>query len=1097
MDRLSINRILSGGQFEHEKTYWLKRLEGAEVTQVASELLAGSKSKCQPPVIVRHALGASKAKTIREICKDSEPAIFVFLLSCVKLFLQKWLDAKETLIGTFIYTESPNADVMNTQLAIRTKTDHCLTFKELVHAVKEAWIEALDHQNYPFAYVAEELRHFGLPEDEFPMKVMVFYEPIHHEVHLAGSNPDLLIRFGKNGESLFCELTCHIPCDRNMLERMAGYLGNVIETVVANPSIGLDQVELLSEEEKRELLELAQSAVRPVGNERLHQRFEKQVTLHPARTAVRCGNTQVTYEELNKKANQIAWKLIKKGIRAEDIAAVMLNRSVETVAALFAIWKAGGVYLPIDPEYPQSRIVELLKDSKAAFLITEKRYLNDELHALCGHRTILLDEGFDEPDPESVGNPDLDVRPDQLAYIIYTSGSTGKPKGAMIEQVCKENHIEAMIVQLNLDASCVIAQNAPQCFDISVWQFITALMVGGQTVIYPNSIVQDPHAFLDQINRDRVTVLEIVVSYMTAILEMEQPPPLPHLQYVLVTGEALNAPLVRKWFLVYPHIRLINAYGPTEAADDITLHVIDRCPDGDSTIPIGRPIPNMRIYLVDSDMHLVPKGMKGELCVAGIGVGRGYLNNEAKTREAFMNDPFSDGPESWRLYRTGDLARWNENGTLEYLGRKDHQVKIRGYRVELGEIDAHLLHHPEVKEAVTLLRPINETYNEVCAYYVSDRHLDPEALRSFLEARIPEYMIPDYFIWMSAMPLTPNGKIDRKALPDPHAVSPGRKAVEPESETERQLLEIWRDVLKHPYLGVTDNFFRVGGNSLLAFAMASRVHKALGVKMPLAEIYQAKTVRDLAGQIERKFASPESKPPYALLNSVEDAPRIFCFPSIFGLGNEFQGLANLLPSWTWYGFHFIRHEGRVEAYAKEIMALQGNGPIVLLGYSAGGNLAFEVARHLESKGITVSDVIFLDSKRSLKKEAGSIKDLNRLRDRYLEKLSQTGLDIIMDIPAYYEEIKSNVTAYTLYHRTHVNEGFVHADLHLILSGSHAKENTWANATKGSCFTYRGSGTHFEMLKAGHLSHNAKLIGGILENIWKRSRWHDEMKEVHH
>ncbi|MCP4218066.1 MAG: amino acid adenylation domain-containing protein, partial [bacterium] len=501
---------------------------------------------------------------------------------------------------------------------------------------------------------------------------------------------------------------------------------------------------------------------------------------------------------------------------------------------------------------PPQRVREVLNDSRAAVLLAESSHI-------AGLEDCYTPVLFpDKPQPENenhtvLSDADSDTNMNSLSYVIYTSGSTGRHKGVMVEHIGMMNHIGSKINDLQLTADCTVVQNASQTFDISVWQYFTALVLGGRTVVFSDDWVFEPEQFIAGVIRQRVTILEVVPSYLSVMLEFldYNHSDFDSLRYLLVTGETVKPILVKRWFERYPGIPMVNAYGPTEASDDITHFVMDKAPEGER-ISIGKPVQNFNLYIVDSNMNLCPMGIKGEICAAGVGVGRGYLNNADKTLAAFTTDPFAD--REVRLYKTGDLGRWTADGTIEFFGRKDYQVKIRGFRIELGEIESCLSTHPHIKEtaAIVLENTGADTGGDkyIAAFFVSPDTLEIDELREYLLQRLPDYMVPEQFARLEHMPLTRNGKIDRNALGRLEAgARAGNAYTAPRNHMEKKLVEIWAELLgrQEEAIGIDANFFDLGGHSLKATILAAKIHREFNLKIQLAAIFEFQTIRELAG----------------------------------------------------------------------------------------------------------------------------------------------------------------------------------------------------------------------------------------------------------
>jgi len=510
--------------------------------------------------------------------------------------------------------------------------------------------------------------------------------------------------------------------------------------------------------------------------------IEAQALKTPNATAVACGPNQLTFGRLNERANQLAWYLRSLGIGEDQFVGLLLERSPRMVESILAIWKAGGAYIPLETDTPTGRIIEIMKDSGSILLLCCPGNVPSTFAASCNSKIINPDRDNEPPPGNAVlRNLDLEISMSSLAYVIYTSGSTGKPKGAMVEQPGMMNHIRAKIRDLHLTGQSIVAQNASHTFDISVWQFFAPLVIGGKTTVYPHELILEPEKFLNHLVKHRVTVLEVVPSYLSILLDTldtrETVPLGLALDFLLTTGEELKPHLVKRWFEHYPHIKMVNAYGPTEASDDITHHIMHKAPEGEP-IPIGKPLRNFNIYILDENMNQCPVGVKGEICVSGIGVGRGYLNNPGLTARKFQIPNKAGYYRSYRsyrsyiLYRTGDLGCWLPDGTINFFGRKDDQVKIRGFRIELGEIEKRLMDNDDIKDAVVIEGEDGRGNKYLCAYIIgAGKSPEISKIKSQLSQQLPDYMMPHYFVEMEKFPLTTNGKIHRKALPKPGIIS--------------------------------------------------------------------------------------------------------------------------------------------------------------------------------------------------------------------------------------------------------------------------------------------------------------------------------------
>jgi len=621
--------------------------------------------------------------------------------------------------------------------------------------------------------------------------------------------------------------------DADCAARIAGYHVTALALIAADPDAEHARQTLLSAEELHFQLHGLAGPRRKLSDRRAHELFEERARVHPAAIAAEHGNRRWTYRELNAHANQLARALLARGLSREGVVAVVTERNLDWIAAVLAIFKAGGAYLPIEPHFPADRIARTLSRAGCRLVLTERgstTMLDQAIDSLSGVQTLFIDALYEEA--HSGGDPGVAVALDQLAYIYFTSGSTGEPKGAMCEHAGMLNHLFAKIDDLRIGEGDVVAQTAPQCFDISLWQLVSALLVGGRTLLVEQEAVLDARRFIGKIVDGRVNVVQVVPSYLEVLLSYlaQYPCELPHLRCVSVTGEALKKELTQRWFAAQPGIKLVNAYGLTETSDDTNHEIMESVPDRER-VPLGPPINNVHVYVVDEHLSPAPLGAPGELVFAGVCVGRGYINDPERTRRAFLADPHR---ESQRLYRSGDYGRWLPEGKLEFLGRRDTQVKISGFRIEIGEIENTLLRLPGVREGAVVVTGGTDQSKHLVAFYAAQRPLDANALRDQFRESLPEYMVPSAFHWQRNLPLTGNGKIDRKAL---MALAGELDSAEqghdgPSTATEHRLAAAWAEVLGIPkdQIGRRDRFFDLGGTSLSALKLAITLERAVSFK---------------------------------------------------------------------------------------------------------------------------------------------------------------------------------------------------------------------------------------------------------------------------
>ncbi len=654
-------------------------------------------------------------------------------------------------------------------------------------------------------------------------------------------------------------------------ERVLGYARAAIESVTtaleAAPQTRALSLRILPKSEWHQVTESFNATCAAFSRRRLvHQLIEDQVGRSPDSVAVVYEDATLTYAELNRRANQLARYLRGEGVGADQRVGVYVERSLEMVVGLLGVVKAGGAYVPLDPGYPVERLASMLEDAAPGIVLTQDRLRAGLPRSMA--RVVTLDREWDEIARHQMRDLDsgaLDVRPDHLAYVIYTSGSTGKPKGAMNEHGAVVNRLLWMQAQYGLSERDRVLQKTPFSFDVSVWELFLPLMSGASLVVARPRGHQDPSYLRELIEETSVTLVHFVPSMLQAFLEQHRPGRCASVRHVVCSGEELSPALQNRCLEQWPRARLWNLYGPTECAVDVTAWECE-WDEGGRRVPIGRPIANTRLYILDRRLRPVALEVTGEIYIAGAPVGRGYLNRPALTAERFVADPFSSGPEG-RMYRTGDLGRWRTDGVIEFLGRNDHQVKIRGLRIELGEIEAQLRNHRQVREVVVTAREDDRGEKRLVAYVVPERPAEGEAppasnlgerlvpqLRGQLRAALPDYMVPSSWMVLDALPLTPSGKVDRRALPEPQPGDCGQAYEPPVGEIEGAIAALWEEVLRVERVGRTDNFFELGGHSLLGMRLIARIGEALRIAPPLASIFRHPTVRDMAALVASLLA---------------------------------------------------------------------------------------------------------------------------------------------------------------------------------------------------------------------------------------------------
>jgi len=788
------------------------------------------------------------------------------------------------------------------------------------------------------------------------------------EVHNGTAKFDLLLVVTETKEGLLAGLEYNRDLfEPTTIQRMLGHFQTLLESIAADPGLPLSDLSLLTSAERSQLLvgwnDTATSYPR---NKTIPQLFQEQVEQRPDAVAVVFGHERLTYAELNTRANQLARRLRKSGVGPDVLVAVCLERSCELIIALLGILKAGGAYVAFDPTYPRERLASMLADVQAPVLLTMESLLGrlPDSSASPSPSVLCLDANWKAISRESKENPRPNATPESLAYVSFTSGSTGRPKGVCIPH----RGVVRLVRETNyttVSPADVFLQLAPIPFDASTFEIWGALLNGARLVMFP------PHTpsvteLGEAIQQFGVTKLWLSSGLFNEMVDA-QLSSLRKLRQLLAGGDVLSLPHVRKALENLNGCHLINCYGPTENTTFTCFHRISAASLPHTSIPIGRPVSNTKIDVVDERLQPVPIGVPGELLIGGDGLARGYLKRPELTTEKFVPNPFSSEPEA-RLYKTGDLVRYLPDGTLEFLGRIDQQVKIRGFRVELGEIESVLEDHPAVRQCVVTARPDGAGQKQLAAYFVPERKPTPTAaeLRVFLKRKLPDYMLPTFFMPLNALPLTRNGKVNRAALPTPEADKSGaqKKQTVPRDALEAQLTRIWERVLGIHPIGVTDHFFDLGGHSLLAVRLIAQIEKAFGKRLSVASVFQALTIEQMTITLREGTSTMPSSSVVEIQPKGSKPPLFF----VHGVGGGmFWGYTNLsrylgaeqpvfaLRSRAMAGQEeFSRIEDMAGQYVADLRAFQPHGPYYLGGYCFGGIVAYEMAQQLRDQGETVA-----------------------------------------------------------------------------------------------------------------------------------------------
>ncbi|MCA1568064.1 MAG: amino acid adenylation domain-containing protein [Acidobacteria bacterium] len=877
---------LSGAELERQLAYWRENLRGAPP---ALELPT---DRPRPPVqsyrgeTLEREIGKKLTGALKELSRARGVTLYMTLLAAFKTLLYRYTGQHDIVVGTPIANrnrmeiENLIGFFVNT-LVLRTSLSPAHTFSELLTRVRDVTLRAFAHQDLPFEKLVEELQPerdmsrtplfqvmFSLQNEPLPPLRLggVTMRLLDDEMKTAQF--DLTLDLIERDEGILSSLEFNTDLfDRETAERMFGHYLRLLEEIVTNPDRHLLELPFLTDEEQHRVIVEWNDTAREYPRDRcVHELFEEQVTRRPEAVALIVGGERLTYAELNARANQLAHYLRRAGLRPESRAGLVLERNAEAAVALLGVLKAGGAYVAFDPSYPAERVRQMLEDAGASILLTTRR-LADGLTGR-GAKVVCLDAERSHISAESAENPAHVAHADNLAYLVYTSGTTGRPKGILIQHRSLANAIYAFITHHRVSERDRILQFASLSFDVATEEFFAAWLSGARLVMRPESAVVAPEQFVRFLEEEGVTLVNLPASFWaewaTAITERGCKMPA-QLRRVVVGNEKTLPESLAKWQCGVGHlVTWSNAYGPSETTITASNYEPQRGEgrEGASAVPIGRPVMNATMYVLDQAQQLVPVGVAGELCIGGVGLARGYHGQPGQTAERFTPNRY-DAAGGERMYRTGDLARYLPDGNIEFLGRVDEQVKVRGFRIELGEIETVLSQHEGVREAVIVARPDERGNNRLVAYVVESagRTATAGELRHYLKETLPEYMIPSAFVTLDALPLTPNGKVDRKHLPDADGSRPELEEVyvAPRSELEREIANVWQEVLKVEKVGVHDNFFNLGGHSLLIVQVNSRLHEILRGDVSLIDMFKYPTVSALAEYLSRESPTPAAR----------------------------------------------------------------------------------------------------------------------------------------------------------------------------------------------------------------------------------------------
>ncbi|MCB8949264.1 MAG: amino acid adenylation domain-containing protein [Ardenticatenaceae bacterium] len=970
---------LAGETLQTQLDYWQ--------TELAGELPLLKLPTDKPrPAVKTHTgafasvlLPAAQTNQVMALCQATGSTPFMLLLAAFQAFLHRYTAQEDILVGTPIANrQQPELAgligfFVNT-LVLRSQIDGWQTFRELLSQVRETATNAYDHQDVPFEKLVELLQpERNLSYDPLFQVMFTYQEEVGLERPLPNltitpldldngmAQFDLTLSVSREAQQLRCSLNYNTDLFAlETIERMLAHWQTLLAGLLDNPDQAIGQVNMLTPVEKQQILvDWNDTAVPLSPIAFFHEQVANWAQQTPDAPALIFGAQQMSYQTLNRRANQLAHALQSRGIGPESKVGIFLDRSFDMIVALLAVLKAGGAYVPLDTTYPADRLAYMMADADLVLVLTAES-LRDKLPS--NERAVLcLDSDWtNQVASQPVGNPVSAVALANLAYIIYTSGSTGRPKGVGVTHRGVVNLAEGLRKQFAVSADSRVLQFASFSFDASVAEVVQALQHGAALVLAPKSELLMGASFVQLMQQQAVSVVTLPPSALALL----NPADFPALRTIVSAGEACSAEIVAKWS---QGRRFVNGYGPTEGTVGAIMAVLN--PDDPQPV-LGRPLPNYQIYLLNPQLQPVPVGVAGEIHIAGVGLARGYLNRPELTAEKFIPNPFS-AKAGDRLYKTGDLGRYLPDGRIEFLGRIDHQVKIRGFRIELGEVEAALRQHTAVQDVLVLAQE-DESGTQLVAYVVGQAE-DLVDLRPFLNQSLPNYMVPAAFVVLDQFPQTPNGKIDRKALPAPgeQVTTVDDTFAAPQDILEMQLAQIWQEVLKQPSISMEANYFELGGHSLQAVTLFAAIEKRLKLRLPVSLLFEAPTIRQLAAAIRQREDAPDWSSLVPIQPRGTKSP-LFCVHGGAGHVFHYHDLAQLLGTERpFYALQpkldekthqsiFAAVEEMATHYISEIKTVQPEGPYLLSGFCFGGVVVYEMAQQLVQAGDEVGLLVFID-----------------------------------------------------------------------------------------------------------------------------------------
>ncbi|HXM64756.1 MAG TPA: amino acid adenylation domain-containing protein [Terriglobales bacterium] len=986
----SASAELEGILSESRPAYWRRCLSGAPVltfpTSRPRPAAPTGQFAAQPRQIRKNLV-----EGLRQISHNERIPFSLVLLAAFQVLLLRYTSQDDLVVGCMLEDMGTERDGIpasgRNAFPLRVDLSDDPTFRDLLARSYATTLEAIERGSSSLADWIEELTsELGVEAPTFQLSFSYELnnprlERAAAQVPVESSIPDapvdLHLAIDDDGEELSVRLLYAKELfDAADIDRTLHNLETLLQAVAQDSDQRVSTLPLLTEQEQRQIVVEWNQNIQDYPRDKcLHELLEDQAERASASPAVVQGKKQLTYREFNERANQLAHYLQSCGVGCGVTVGIRLDPTFDFAVALIAVLKSGGACLPLDPKYPQERLTYMLEDSQAQVLITQKGP-GSEVPAGC--RTLILSELADTLSAQPRTNTNSGATPNNIAYVLYTSGSTGKPRGVLLPHAGLVNYTTSAARMFGIGPSDRMMQFCSISFDIAIEEMYTTWLSGAALVLRTEEMSLAVPEFLAWVERQKITILDLPTAYwhewVHHFSELKQPVP-PSVRLVIVGGEKASAKSLAAWSKsVRGRVRWINTYGPTEASICVTAFEPnfaseDAIPEN---IPVGRPLPNCRVYLLDRQLNPVPVGVPGELHVGGVCVSQGYHNRPELTAQKFIADPFSKEPGA-RMYKTGDMARYLPSGDIEFLGRGDDQVKIRGFRVELGEIEAALAKHPKVAEVAVVAREDVPGDKRLIAYVVPARNAQPTPteLRHYLQQHLPDYMVPSDCVLLDAMPLTPNGKVDRRGLPAPQNAAPSPETVAASDAFQSQLVGVWEEVLGRKPIGIRDNFFELGGHSLLAARLMHRIGRTMNKTVPLALLFEAPTIEQLAATLRADGWSRH----WSSLVPIQPAGSHTPFFCIHGVGGNVVGFHELgrrmAPDFPFYGLQSQGLDGKhpchttieemASHYLDEIRGVQPRGPYFLGGFSFGGLVAYEMSQQLLARGEEAGLLVLFDT----------------------------------------------------------------------------------------------------------------------------------------